>query len=78
MNKDNILLMLTISGVISGIVLGSALRYAELSETSIHLIQYPGELLMRMLKMMVLPLIISSLISGNKPKLLPVKMISRK
>ncbi|XP_055339827.1 LOW QUALITY PROTEIN: excitatory amino acid transporter-like [Paramacrobiotus metropolitanus] len=64
MDADNILLTLTIGGVIAGVVLGSALRYANLEPTTIHLIQYPGEILMRMLKMMILPLIVSSLISG--------------
>ncbi|GAU98655.1 hypothetical protein RvY_09774 [Ramazzottius varieornatus] len=64
MNADNLLLVLTILGVIVGIALGSVLRFANLGPTEKHLIQYPGEILMRMLKMMVLPLIVSSLISG--------------
>lgn len=68
MNADNLLLVLTILGVIAGIALGSALRFANLGPTEKHLIQYPGEILMRMLKMMVLPLIVSSLISGTAAK----------
>lgn len=36
-----------------------------LSENSIMLIAYPGELFMRVLKLMILPLVISSLIAGS-------------
>ncbi|KAK7074563.1 hypothetical protein SK128_028471, partial [Halocaridina rubra] len=42
-----------------------ALRAAGPDSTTILLISYPGELFIRMLKLMILPLIIASLISGS-------------
>jgi len=63
--KENLLLMLTFGGVISGFVLGSLLRPLELDDPTILLISYPGELFMRLLKLMILPLIIASLITGS-------------
>lgn len=62
---NNLLLTLTIAGVLVGLVLGFLGRLADLSPQSITLVSFPGEILMRMLKMFILPLIISSLISGN-------------
>lgn len=56
--------MLTIAAVIAGIVAGCFMRYMNFSKDSILLISFPGDILMRMLKMLILPLIISSLISG--------------
>ncbi|XP_012530397.1 excitatory amino acid transporter [Monomorium pharaonis] len=61
---SNMLLALTIAGVLLGLVLGFLGRLADLTPQSITLVSFPGELLMRMLKMFILPLIISSLISG--------------
>ncbi|XP_038620688.1 excitatory amino acid transporter 2 isoform X1 [Tachyglossus aculeatus] len=63
--RRNLLLSLTVFGVILGAVCGGLLRLA----TPIHpdvvmLIAFPGDILMRMLKMLILPLIISSLITG--------------
>lgn len=46
-------------------VSGFGLRPAHLDEESIMLISYPGELFMRVLKLMILPLVIASLISGS-------------
>ena len=62
--KDNLLLFLTFTGVLSGFVLGICLRTFDLSQEAILLIAYPGELFMRLLKLMILPLIIASLITG--------------
>lgn len=62
---SNMLLALTIAGVLMGLGLGFLGRLANLTPQSITLVSFPGELLMRMLKMFILPLIISSLISGN-------------
>ncbi|XP_014476899.1 PREDICTED: excitatory amino acid transporter-like [Dinoponera quadriceps] len=61
---SNMLLVLTIAGVLAGLGLGFLGRLANLSPQSITLVSFPGEILMRMLKMFILPLIISSLISG--------------
>ncbi|KAL6426492.1 hypothetical protein ACFW04_009143 [Cataglyphis niger] len=60
----NLLLALTIAGVLVGLGLGFLGRLADLTPQSITLVSFPGEILMRMLKMFILPLIISSLISG--------------
>ncbi|XP_003226244.1 excitatory amino acid transporter 2 [Anolis carolinensis] len=61
----NVLLTLTIVGVILGSVFGGLLRMLPpLDSDLIMLISFPGDILMRMLKMLILPLVISSLISG--------------
>ena len=62
--KVHLLLVLTFLGVTLGVVLGFSLRTAKLSEDTIMLISFPGDILMRMLKMLILPLITSSLITG--------------
>lgn len=63
--KENLLLLLTLLGVVSGIIIGSGLRPLNPSENTILIISYPGELFMRILKLLILPLIISSLIAGS-------------
>ncbi|XP_026070763.1 excitatory amino acid transporter 2 isoform X1 [Carassius auratus] len=61
----NLILVLTVLGVIVGSVAGILLRYASpLPADVIMVIAFPGDILMRMLKMVILPLIISSLITG--------------
>ncbi|XP_064008374.1 excitatory amino acid transporter 2 isoform X3 [Pogoniulus pusillus] len=61
----NLLLTLTVFGVILGAVCGGLLRLATpIDPDIIMLIAFPGDILMRMLKMLILPLIISSLITG--------------
>jgi len=64
--KQNLLLIMTIAGVLLGGLLGTVLRYAEPSEDAIMIIAFPGEVLMRALKMLILPLIVSSLIVGKQ------------
>ncbi|KAK6636210.1 hypothetical protein RUM43_009868 [Polyplax serrata] len=61
--KDNLLLVVTLTGVVCGAVVGLILRNFDLTEDSILLISYPGEIFMRILKLIILPLIVSSLIS---------------
>ncbi|XP_055546790.1 excitatory amino acid transporter isoform X2 [Wyeomyia smithii] len=63
--SENKLILVTLSGVILGVVLGFTLRPLGLSADTIMLIAYPGELFMRVLKLMILPLVIASLISGS-------------
>ncbi|XP_015124043.1 excitatory amino acid transporter [Diachasma alloeum] len=61
---ENLLLVLTVAGVITGFGFGFLGRLWNFSDESIMLISFPGEILMRLLKMFILPLIISSLITG--------------
>jgi len=61
---DNLLLVLTVLGVFLGAIIGFAARSANPSTDIIMFISFPGDVLMRMLKMLILPLIVSSLISG--------------
>ncbi|KAJ6635585.1 putative sodium-dependent excitatory amino acid transporter glt-6 [Pseudolycoriella hygida] len=61
--KKNLLLLTTLAGVIIGIVLGMALRPLNLSDDQVMLISYPGEIFLRILKMLTLPLLISSLVT---------------
>ncbi|KAJ8665253.1 hypothetical protein QAD02_006915 [Eretmocerus hayati] len=65
--RHNVLTMLTVAGVVSGIVLGLALkksRSSKWTEREIMYINYIGELFLRMLKSLILPLIMASLISA--------------
>ena len=58
----NLLLLLTIGSVFLGLVIGFSVRNA--SELAQELTSFPGELFLRSLKMMILPLIVFSLMSG--------------
>nr|XP_013806062.1 PREDICTED: excitatory amino acid transporter 5 [Apteryx mantelli mantelli] len=62
--KRNGLLILSVLSVTVGCLLGFFLRTRRLSQQEISYFQFPGELLMRMLKMLILPLVVSSLMSG--------------
>ena len=68
--KFNLLLFLTIIAVISGVVIGLSIRNVDIPKESrgyalmIKLLSFPGEIFLRILKMLILPLIVFSLISG--------------
>ncbi|XP_035377564.1 solute carrier family 1 member 7b isoform X1 [Electrophorus electricus] len=62
--QQNGLLILSVLAVVIGCLLGFFLRSQQLSEQEVKYFQFPGELLMRMLKMLILPLVVSSLMSG--------------
>ncbi|CAG0886527.1 unnamed protein product [Darwinula stevensoni] len=63
--RQNLLLIVTVVGVFTGVILGFGLRTLEPSRTTILVISYPGEIFMRLLRLMILPLVISSLVSGS-------------
>ncbi|GMR45427.1 hypothetical protein PMAYCL1PPCAC_15622, partial [Pristionchus mayeri] len=62
--KRSLLLILTISAVLVGIGLGLALRSMHLSHSTLQIMRFPGEIFMQVLRMMVLPLIVTSVISS--------------
>ena len=64
--KENLLLVLTILGVVLGVLAGAFARTLEYSSQTVMLVSFPGEIMMRMLKMLILPLIISSIITGQR------------
>ncbi|XP_069951238.1 excitatory amino acid transporter-like isoform X2 [Cherax quadricarinatus] len=62
--RENLLLVMTILGVVLGIAAGSLARTIHYTPDTVMLVSFPGEIMMRMLKMLILPLIISSIITG--------------
>uniref|UniRef100_A0A672SZG9 Amino acid transporter n=1 Tax=Sinocyclocheilus grahami TaxID=75366 RepID=A0A672SZG9_SINGR len=60
----NLLVILTVSAVIVGVFIGLGVRSAGLSRTQILYFGFPGELLIRLLKMIIIPLVVCSLVSG--------------
>ncbi|KAM6127938.1 neutral amino acid transporter A [Pterocles gutturalis] len=62
--RRNALVLLTVSGVVAGVALGAAVRGAGLGPAHVAYLAFPGELLLRMLRMVILPLVVCSLVSG--------------
>ncbi|XP_048858333.1 neutral amino acid transporter A-like [Brienomyrus brachyistius] len=62
--KRNLLVILTVSGVVVGAGLGMMVRNMNLTRAQVTYFAFPGEMLLRMLKMVILPLVVCSLISG--------------
>ncbi|XP_056612484.1 neutral amino acid transporter B(0) [Triplophysa dalaica] len=62
--KANLLVILTVAAVIIGVFIGLGVRQAGLSQTQIIYFGFPGELLIRLLKMIIIPLVVCSLVSG--------------
>ncbi|VDK43606.1 unnamed protein product [Anisakis simplex] len=65
-SKSDLLLVLTIESVVVGIVLGFIIRPFNPSNDAISLIGFPGEIFMQIVEMMILPMIISSVISEHR------------
>uniref|UniRef100_A0A673GFA6 Amino acid transporter n=1 Tax=Sinocyclocheilus rhinocerous TaxID=307959 RepID=A0A673GFA6_9TELE len=67
----NLLVILTVSAVIVGVFIGLGVRSAGLSRTQILYFGFPGELLIRLLKMIIIPLVVctgrlgDALLSGD-------------
>ncbi|KAM9317610.1 neutral amino acid transporter A [Pholidichthys leucotaenia] len=62
--RRNLLVILTVSGVLLGVGLGMAVRATSLSRAQMSHFAFPGEMLLRMLKMIIVPLVVCSLVSG--------------
>uniref|UniRef100_A0A4W3HNL0 Amino acid transporter n=1 Tax=Callorhinchus milii TaxID=7868 RepID=A0A4W3HNL0_CALMI len=63
--KKNWLLIATIIAVVLGVLIGILVHeYGNLTKLEIYYFGFPGEILMRMLKLVILPLIVSSMITG--------------
>ena len=62
--RSDLLLVVTVTCVVIGVIAGCVLRMLKPSDTAIELIAFPGDILMRLLKMLIIPLIVSSLVSG--------------
>ncbi|XP_022306003.2 excitatory amino acid transporter 3-like [Crassostrea virginica] len=64
--KDNLLVIFMIIAVIVGVGMGLGLRnqISTDDKKAIFFLQFPGDLLLNMLKLLILPLIVSSLISA--------------
>ncbi|KAK6165399.1 hypothetical protein SNE40_022332 [Patella caerulea] len=65
-SKENLLLVLLFFGVFFGVGMGFFVRAvaSPFTPRQIMYLMFPGEILMRMLKMLILPLIVASLIAG--------------
>ena len=69
--RKNVFLLVTIVSVLVGILMGFLIRqFATLNDIEKGYIGFPGEIFLRMIKLLILPLIVSSLISsiGNIAK----------
>lgn len=66
MLRENLLAILTMAGVGAGVALGFGLRARESpwSPRDVLYVKYVGELFLRMLKALILPLIVSSLVAA--------------
>ena len=62
--KSNLLVIFTLIAVLLGLILGLILQQFNLDNQAIAIIGFPGEILLRLLKLLIVPLILTSIISG--------------
>ncbi|XP_046560054.1 excitatory amino acid transporter 3-like [Haliotis rubra] len=62
--RSNILLIVTVLAVVVGVVVGVICRQFTPTEETIRLVKFPGELFLRMLRLLMLPLVVASMITG--------------
>lgn len=64
--RRNLLTILTVAGVLAGTALGCGLRTGSGSWTprEVMYLQFPGEIFLRMLKALIVPLLVSSIVSA--------------
>ena len=65
--SENMLTMLTVLAVVAGSILGFILRNVKeesWTKREIMYIQFPGDIFLRMLKALILPLIVASIVSA--------------
>lgn len=64
--QRNLLTMLTVAGVLAGTAVGCALRATQgnWTERDVMYLQFPGELFLRMLKCLIVPLLVASIVSA--------------
>ncbi|XP_070536178.1 excitatory amino acid transporter-like [Ptychodera flava] len=62
--KDNLLLILTLVGVVVGFIIGVVAKGADPSNDAIMWVNMPGELFLRGLQLAVIPLIVSTVITA--------------
>ena len=60
----NPLLVFTVAGVVLGVAVGIIVHPFKPSNDAIELISFPGEIFLNMLKILILPLIVFSLLTG--------------
>ncbi|PAA79313.1 hypothetical protein BOX15_Mlig019478g1 [Macrostomum lignano] len=61
--RENLLLIATLLGVVLGIGLGIGLYFAKPGDTLLLWIGFPGELVLRAFKLLILPLVVSCVIN---------------
>ncbi|XP_006000491.1 neutral amino acid transporter B(0) [Latimeria chalumnae] len=62
--RGNVLVILTVSGVVIGVLIGLGVRNVGLNRAQKIYFSFPGELLLRLLKMIIIPLVVCSLVAG--------------